>query len=479
MKRKNPIFGGKFAVLAALAVLSAVSGKIVCGQKPPRQNPGVGTVRGTIRNASGEPIADAKVRMDGKDSSTAVEGKSGPDGGYSFPSVAPGTYTVTAEKVGWKNATSRPLVLSAGETKQVDLRLEVPPGVMEFDDRPNFSVAGVTDWNNTGIHGSDTNQRTSEALVKETLALKPEKGETTTGTAKPGETDRELKEERERVKKMLASADTADGHRRLAELDEWLGEPLEAVDEFQRAALMAPSEQNYFAWGTELLLHRADQPAVEVFAKGARMHPESARMLAGWGAALYAEGNAEGAARKLCEAADLTPAEAAPYLFLGRIEKASPAVLPCSEEKLGRFAREQPRNAMANYYYAIVLLKRDRGTAKSEGAQQAEALLEKAVEIDPKLGEAFLQLGILHFAQGKYKQAIRDYQEAAEVSPQLSEAHYRLGLTYRRKREEAKAEHEFHIYEEMTKAETAAREKERRELRQFLIILKDQPLAPN
>lgn len=478
MKRKNPIFGRKFAVLAALAALPALSGRIVCGQESRQQKRDAGTVQGIIRNAAGEVIADAKVRMEGKDSSTAVEVKSGTDGRYSFPTVAPGTYTVTAEKSGWKKATSPLLLLSAGETKQVDLGLEVAPGVMEFDDRPNFTVAGVTDWNNTGIHGSDTNQRTSEALVKETQALKPGEGEAATGSAKPGETQRELKEERDRVKKMLASTETADAHRRLAELDERLGEPLEAVREYERAALMAPTEQNYFEWGTELLLHRADQPAVEVFAKGARTHSESARMLAGWGAALYAGGNAEDAARKLCEAADLRPAEAAPYLFLGRIEKASPAVLPCSEEKLERFARVQSGNAMANYYYALVLWKRDRGAPKSEGLRKAEALLGKAVRIDRKLGEAFLQLGILHFAQGKYEQAIRDYQKAAEVSPQLSEPHYQLGLTYRRKKEEVKAEQEFRVYEEMTKAEAEAREKERRELRQFLIILKDQPSTP-
>src|SRR5205814_2107505 len=45
-------------------------------------------------------------------------------------------------------------------------------GEMEFTDKPNFTVAGVMDWNNTGTHGSDVRVRTSEALAKETLALK-------------------------------------------------------------------------------------------------------------------------------------------------------------------------------------------------------------------------------------------------------------------------------------------------------------------
>ena len=43
---------------------------------------------------------------------------------------------------------------------------------MEFADTPNFTVAGVTDYSNAGLHGSDARVRTSEALNQETLALK-------------------------------------------------------------------------------------------------------------------------------------------------------------------------------------------------------------------------------------------------------------------------------------------------------------------
>jgi len=107
--------------------------------------------------------------------------------------------------------------------------------------------------------------------------------------------------------------------------------------------------------------------------------------------------------------------------------------------------------------------------------QHAETLLEKAVNIDPKFGEGYLQLGILHSERGNFERAIRDYKKAIEISPQLGEAHYRLGSAYRRIGEESKAEQEFQLYEKIEKAETAAIERERRELRQFLIILKGQP----
>ena len=58
-----------------------------------------------------------------------------------------------------------------------------------------------------------------------------------------------------------------------AEIEEKQGNPLEAVREYQRAAETNPSESNYFNWGAELLVHRAAEPAIEVFSKGARLFP--------------------------------------------------------------------------------------------------------------------------------------------------------------------------------------------------------------
>jgi tetratricopeptide (TPR) repeat protein len=487
---------------AIASVLLSLTGGLAGGQSAALPLPQGGniTVEGVVRNSVGDAVGDAVVRLEGKDASHSAETKTKADGTFLFSVSEAGKYTMRAEKPGMRGRDSSALTLSAGEKKHVDLVLEPfvvghfdsgsagsRPATMEFDDKPNFTVAGVTDWNNAGMHGSDATARTSEALAKETLALKNEGAAERSGvdnkvganSLNSGESEKQLLAAREQARKMLANGGTADGHRLLGELDERLGDPLEAVREYERAARMEPSERNYFEWGTELLLHKADLPAVEVFTKGSRMHPVSARMLAGLGAALYANGSYEEAARRICEASDLKPRDSAPYLFLGKMQKSATTLLPCSEEKLARFVREQPGNAWANYYYGIALWKRDRGSENSAGVRQAETFLEKAVSIDSKFGEAYLQLGILHTGRGGFEQAIREYKRAIEVSPQLSEAHYRLGLAYRRMSEESKAEKEFQLYEQMEKAETAAIESERRELRQFLIILKDQPAAPS
>jgi tetratricopeptide (TPR) repeat protein len=555
--------------LAAAILLSCLSSETP-GQTVPSQQ-GSTRVEGTVRTAAGEAVSGATVVVEKEKSGSRVaETKTDSAGNFTLSLHPGGTYIVRAEKAGFRSVGTASLILAAGEKKHVDLTLTSeeaaesgPSGgaqksssksaggsprassaasAMEFADQPNFTVAGVTDYSNVGLHGSDARVRTSEALNKDTLALKSASaskaapgGESPAKNNEAAETERKLRaalaqspgsfeanhqlgafclrsgrykeaiplleaayhvdpgnhdnaydlalayegsgdlgRAREQALKIPSSADT---HRLLGDVDEKLGEPVAAVHEYEQAAQSDPSEQDYFNWGAELLLHKAALPAVEVFTKGAATHPKSARMMAGLGAALYASGSYDEAARRLCEASDLEPADPDPYLFLGKMEMAAPAPLPCSEERLARFAREEPGNALANYYHAMDLWKRNRASQKPGDLQQPQALLEKAVALDPKFGEAYVQLGVLYSEQKQEQDAIAAYKKAIAVSTELGDAHYRLSLAYKRTGEDAKAREEMQAYEQIEKTEHAATERERRELRQFLIILKDKPAA--
>ncbi len=278
---------------------------------------------------------------------------------------------------------------------------------------------------------------------------------------------------REEAQKSLAIADTAAGHRLLGELDEHLGDSLSAVHEFESAARLEPSERSYLDWGAELLLHKAAQPAVQVFTKGSSLHPRSARLLAGLGASLYAAGSYDEAAQRLCDASNLSPADPAPYLFLGKMEESAPLPAACGEETLARFVQQQPESALANYYYALIVWKRGRSSNTEADSLRVEGLLEKAVRLDPQLAEAYVQLGIVRAGQGNFASAIDAYKKAIAVSPHLADAHYQLSLAYKRAGEEAKAHDEFQAYQQSEKSQHAQDERQRRELRQFVIILKD------
>jgi tetratricopeptide (TPR) repeat protein len=179
----------------------------------------------------------------------------------------------------------------------------------------------------------------------------------------------------------------------------------------------------------------------------------------------------------LCEAADIDPTNPAPYLFLGKMQEVAPAPLPCAGEKLARFSRDQPANALANYYYALALWKRDRRSGNSDALTDVEALLEKSSALDPRLDAANLQLGNLYFARGAPKQAIAAYQKAIAANPAGGEAHYRLGLAYKRIGEQEKAQSEFTQYKQIDRAEAVTIERQRRELRQFLFVLNDQSVS--
>ena len=455
-------------IFAAVWAMWAVAG--VPAQTPAPQSRDVIMIEGMVRNSTGEPIGNASVVLEEKDQPKPTETTTNTDGAFVFTPEHPGIFKITAKKSGFRDAVVEGLALSPGEKKRVNLVLENPgaahSSAMEFDDEPNFTVAGVTDYTAAGGHGADTSLRTSESLARETLALKSE--ESKTPSAADNETETRLRQAlaqspnsfeanrklgefyfslaryrealplleaannfnpadfgngydlaaaykfegkwtkaRQLVEKMLATTNRAELHRLLGDIQERSGDPLQAVREYEAAARLDPSEQNYFEWGAELLLHRAILPAIEVFTKGNAAHPRSSRMLAGLGAALYASGRYEEAASRLCAASDLKPSDELPYLFLGKMEKAAQAPLPCGEEKLARFAREQPGNALANYYYAVALWKRNKTFPKSLGMQQAEQLLAKAVTIDPKCGDAYVQLGTLYAALDEMPEAIR------------------------------------------------------------------------
>ena len=132
-----------------------------------------------------------------------------------------------------------------------------------------------------------------------------------------------------------------------------------------------------------------------------------------------------------------------------------------------------------NYYYAVSLWKRQRGSENPATSRQAEVLLQKAVTLDPNFAEAYVALGVLYFGRNDFAPAIQAFQQAIKINPQLSDAHYRLSLAYKRTGEDAKAHHEFEAYQQAEKTETAAVERQRSELKQFLVILKNQPVPTN
>jgi tetratricopeptide (TPR) repeat protein len=437
---------------------------------------------GKVTTSEGHSVEGASVRLQVRDESVVAQTVSDAAGHFSIEAPAGTEYVLRITKANFRES-AQPIKLPLKMPKSLTVILNSPGqqapkrnphSPLQYSDNTDFTVAGVTDYTAAGGHGSDVNLRTSEALAKETHGLA---ASTPQPNASEKSVDREqLMRKRDQLRASLATGERADLHRSLGDVSEELNDPLTAVHEYERAAQLNPDEANYFAWAAELLAHRAIQPALEVFRKGVAAYPQSERMRAGVGAALYASGLYVEAAKQVCAASDLNPRDVTPYLFLGKMVQASPQPLPCSEERLARFLQEYPGNARANYYLALALRKR-AGQADKAVAAKEEKLLQNCLDIDPKLAEAYLQLGMIHAGLGETEIAVKDYENARNADPELAEAHFRLGQLYKSLNEPEKAHVEFQDYERVEKTKDAALERERRESQQFVVVFRDQKLA--
>lgn len=526
-------------ILSPICILGLLLVPFTSGQAQPGKD-AQAVLQGTVRDSAGHPVAGAKVCLQSKDSAKSLTVNTDFNGHYRFLDPPAGTYTLRAELPGSGHAILEPVILPADNKKSLDLKLNAssPPHTQapEFYDEPHFTVAGVSDTTSMGGHGSDVVVRTTETLARDTASLghdhaianppdtaAAEKAlrdqlarasesfdanhqlgttlvaegrarealpylehaarlrssddanayELALARADAGQLDQALAD----AKHLLARRDTAELHHLLARIEEKQGSPVEAVREYQRAAELNPSESNLFDWGAELLLHAAVDPALEVFGKGNRLFPRSARMLVGQGVAFYGRGDFDHAVSRLCAASDLNPNDPTPYLFLGKFQSVDPTSSRASVEKLEHFARLQPDNAQASYYYALSLWN-SRQDNDDKIIPQVKSLLERSVRLDPKLGAAFLQLGILESDENNLPAALTYFQKAADASPRLAQAHYRLAQAYRQTGNREGAQKELELYQKISRESAEQSMRERHELQQFVYTLRDAPPAP-
>lgn len=430
-------------------------------EKPPNTS---AVVEGTLLDAKNQPIDNATLSLENENHTQKFATQSDPQGHFRFDSVPPGNYSLRAHtaKSGEKNLPF--FSLHPAETKTLVLHLENPSpsatpadtlSSIPFSDEPQFTVAGVTDASNLGGHGSDTALRTKEALAKETASLAHESPNSSGNDAS-------------------ANAQSARMHASLGDIAEKESRPLEAVREYELAAKLNSSEAHLFTWGAELLLHRAFEPAIEVFTKGNRLHPTSARLLIGLGVATYDHGATERGQQLLLQACDVDPADPTPYLFLGKLQEAEKIDTPGWTEKLQRFVNLHPENAQAHYYYAVALGKQT-DSQSPETLALREKELNEAISRDSKLGDAYLQLGILYSEKKDDSAAITALQKAIELTSLADEAHYRLAQLYRQSGQTEKARAEMAFYTKTSQQKKELAEQQRRELQQFVYTLHGQP----
>ena len=83
------------------------------------------SVVGTVKDASGATVPDAKVTLTNTETGVSAIRNTSSDGNYEFANVRPGTYIVTAEKVGFSIALMDNVPVQVAARMRVDLSLAV------------------------------------------------------------------------------------------------------------------------------------------------------------------------------------------------------------------------------------------------------------------------------------------------------------------------------------------------------------------
>ncbi len=529
------------AVLLGWLLTSLVgAGCLLAGEK--------GIVMGTVADPSPSPIPGVRVTLaaaDGSRQTVVADLK----GCYSFPSVEPGTYTLSAEASGYQAMTQAAIPVAGGTSITVDFHLtpitlpgpvHVPPALPEpsyYDDN-TFKASAVK--TTIDAAGYSSQAQSPQRLLNEgpSLSGSPSK----IPVRVPGSPDalrmeRELQEalrrdpgsfdanhqlgeyyrsvgdlktgisyleEAHRLKpdddangydlagayleakspgparfllhEMLRQKDTAEIHHLLGQAEEALGDPTSGIRDFRLAADLDPSENDLFDWGNALLLHDSLEPAIEVLKRGVALYPNSQRMYIDLGIAHYSRNLYDGAIEAICHASDLNPADPRPYMFLSKMNNVSVVKAREVTKRMKRFTETNPGNARAYYYYALSSWKGTRGGGEGTvDLAEVEALLRKSISVDPRLGDAHLQLGILLQDLHRDQEALPEFKAAVQFNPDEPEAHYRLAQAYVHAGNKERGQEELVLYHKLQMQQASGTEKHQRETPQLPFTQRDGP----
>src|ERR1700681_17550 len=120
-------------VVAAIAVLCIASGNLFA------QN-STGTIRGTVSDAGGAPIASAQIAARNVESGISRNAQSNDAGGYTLVGLVPATYQVTVRRIGSAPQT-RTIVVQIGSTQIQDFSLA--PQATQLETQVVTATTGV------------------------------------------------------------------------------------------------------------------------------------------------------------------------------------------------------------------------------------------------------------------------------------------------------------------------------------------------
>jgi tetratricopeptide (TPR) repeat protein len=282
----------------------------------------------------------------------------------------------------------------------------------------------------------------------------------------------------ELAQKALAQHPTAALHNLLAGLQEESGRYVDAVQNYQRAVELDPTnEQYYFDLGMEYLSHFTFGPALDVYRVGRQKFPNSSRQYLGLAFSHYAVREYPNAADAFTKALEIDPdspvvlkAWNTVLSFLAPNDWE--ALLP----RLSRLQAANPQSADLAFCYGAALFRSEFAKGAKAALERSQSLLEKSVKLRPEFPVAHLELGSLYAAQKQDQKAVDEYLEVIRQDPKSEIAHYRLGQLYRGMNKMDLATQELARYQELSRIHEEELKRNRSAIQQFVL---SQPAKPS
>jgi tetratricopeptide (TPR) repeat protein len=228
-----------------------------------------------------------------------------------------------------------------------------------------------------------------------------------------------------------------------------LGDPAKAVAEAQSEISSNPASlAGYLQLGQIFLEYNTPEPAVEIFSKALRIAPDSLLAHLGEGLALKGIQRFDLAEKELSLCLMLNPQMAVAFdglagLYIEAVEY----------EKLAGVSRQYLRTNPSDYrgYYYLATAQEHAG----EDRQATEALLRKAIVLNPGFAASYALLGKLLLQADRAAEAAAELEHAIQLRPDYRPAHLYLANAYRKLGKDGEAAQEAQKLRDLNEKESA------------------------
>jgi len=282
----------------------------------------------------------------------------------------------------------------------------------------------------------------------------------------------DLDQAKTHVEAAQALQESPDGHILLADILEASGRPMEAIEHYQRAVALDPSEPIIFAYGYSFLTHWNWNEAAAVFEGALRRHPGSWKLLIGLGVAQMGNNEPEKATATFLRATAVAPDAVLGYKLLSQSFGDSTESFAGAVRRFQEFGRNHPDNAWAVYYE---ILARFRLAERGQGplnAGESIARLERLLADHPDFFEACSLMGEISFREKDWEAAGSAFERAVALDPGDIQTRYKYGLSLQRMGRTEQAKAELQRYQELKEQLNSAMTERMARTTKFMVDLK-------